>query len=79
MLEYAQRRKIQNSNTKRRPYALFNNSCIHFVKELTINAGVDTSWMIDPRPNSYIGEFRDDFIDLDYNGSNLILEGIGNY
>jgi len=35
--------------------------------------------MIDPRPNSYIGEFRDDFTDLDYNGSNLILEGIGNY
>jgi len=52
MLEYAQRRKNKNAFAKRKPYDLFFNSCIHFVKGLTKIAGIDTPWMIDPRPNS---------------------------
>ena len=79
MLDYARLRKSQNSNKKRKPYDLINNSCIHFVKELAIKAGVKTPWMADPRPNSYIGEFRDDYIDLDYSRNNLVLEGIGKF
>ena len=79
MLEYAQFRKSQNSNKRRKPYDLFQNNCIHFVKAITTKAGVKTPWMADPRPNSYIGEFRDDYIDLDYSGNKLILEGIGNF
>jgi hypothetical protein len=43
------------------------NSCVHFVKEVVATAGIDTPWMLDPRPTSYIGEFRDDHPDLDYN------------
>ncbi len=79
MLEYARLRKSQNSNKRRKPYDIFNNSCIHFVKALTNKAGVKTPWMADPRPNSYIGEFRNDYIDLDYSDNKLILEGIGNF
>jgi len=59
-------RKSQNNNPKRRTYDLTSNSCIHFVKWVAKAAGKDTPWMIDPRPNSYIGEFRDDYRDLDY-------------
>jgi hypothetical protein len=66
MLAYAQLRESQNINPMRRPYDILNYSCIHFVKEVVASAGVDTPWMIDPRPNSYIGKFRDDHPDLDY-------------
>jgi hypothetical protein len=79
MLDYAERRKAQNSNPARKPYDLLTNSCIHFVKEVTEKAGVTTPWMADPRPNSYIGEFRSDFPDLDYKFDALEIEGIGKF
>lgn len=66
MLDYALFRKSQNGNPNRVPYDLTSNSCIHFVKKVAEAAGIDTPWMIDPRPNSYIGEFRDEYADLDY-------------
>jgi hypothetical protein len=67
MLEYAQLRQSQNNNAGRTPYNIVTNSCVHFVKEVVATAGIDTPWMLDPRPTSYIGEFRDDHPDLDYN------------
>lgn len=67
MLKYAQLRESQNVNPKRIPYDLLTNSCVHFVKDVVATAGIETPWMLDPRPNSYIGEFRDDYPDLDYN------------
>jgi len=79
MLRHAELRKSQNSFAKRKPYDLLTNSCIHFVKEITEKAGISTPWMADPRPNSYIGEFRDDFLDLDFKDSVLVVEGIGKY
>jgi len=79
MLTYAQSRKMRNSFKGRKSYDLLTNSCIHFVKELTKKAGVDTPWMLDPRPNSYIGEFRDDYPDLDYMNGKLKIEGAGEY
>lgn len=81
MLKYAKEREIQNRNPNRVPYDLFSNSCIHFAKGVTEAAGVDTPWMLDPRPNSYIGEFRDDFPDLTYDPKNrsLDIEGIGKF
>lgn len=81
MLNYARQRKSQNAFPKRKPYDLLTNSCIHFVKNVTQKAGVDTPWMFDPRPNSYIGEFRDDFKDLDYNlkSNTLSIESHGKY
>lgn len=79
MLDYAQLRKSQNTNPKRKPYNLTSNSCIHFVKQVVEKAGLETPWMIDPRPNSYIGEFREDYIDLDYfpKSKTLKIEGLG--
>lgn len=79
MLAHAELRKSQNASPARRPYDLITNSCIHFVKEITARAGVRTPWMVDPRPNSYIGKFRDDFPDLDYKNDVLIIEGIGKF
>ena len=81
LLNYAETRKRQNANSKREPYNIITNSCIHFVKKITKLAGVDTPWMIDPRPNSYIGKFRDDFPDLDYDYTRkkLIIEGRGEF
>jgi len=79
MLKHAELRKFQNSNPKRRPYNLLANSCIHFVKEITQRAGVANPWMLDPRPNSYIGEFRNGFPDLDYKNDTLVIEGIGKF
>jgi hypothetical protein len=79
MLKYAELRKMQNSNPKRFPYDILTNSCIHFVKEMTKVAGINNPWMLDPRPNSYIGEFRDDFPDLDYIKGVLKIEDIGTF
>ena len=63
------------------PHDLFSNSCIHFAKGVTEAARVDTPWMLDPRPNSYIGEFRDDFPDPtdDPKNRSLDIEGIGQF
>jgi hypothetical protein len=77
MLSHAELRKMQNSNATRKPYSIVTNSCIHFVKEMTKTAGIDNPWMVDPRPTSYIGEFREDFPDLDYRGGVLTIEGVG--
>lgn len=79
MLGHAELRKSQNTFPNRKPYNLMTNSCIHFVKEITVRAGIATPWMVDPRPNSYMGEFRDDFPDLDYKNDVLIIEGVGKY
>lgn len=81
MLDYALMRKSQNANPKRRPYDLTSNSCIHFVKKVTEGAGINTPWMVDPRPNSYMGEFRDDYKDLDYSPKTktIKIEGMGEF
>lgn len=81
MLSYAELRQKQNSNPQRKPYDLTSNSCIHFVKETTEAAGVDTPWMLDPRPNAYIGKFRSNFPDLDYDKKtdSLKIEGTGQW
>jgi hypothetical protein len=44
-------------------------------------AGKAAPWMIDPRPNSYIGEFRNDYRDLDFSPktNQLIIENLGEF
>lgn len=79
MLGLAELRRSQNAVRSRRPYSLVSNSCIHFVKDITDRASIRSPWMIDPRPNSYIGEFRDDFPDLDFESGTLIIEDIGKF
>lgn len=81
MSKFANVRMAQNKNPNRMPYSLTGYSCVHFAKDVVKTSGADTPWMIDPRPNSYIGEFRDDYSDLDYTpGTNkLIIEGKGEF
>lgn len=66
MLNAAQARVKENRDANRDEYSLLGNSCVHFMKEIIEAAGVDTPYMIDPRPNSYIEELRSDFPKLDY-------------
>jgi len=66
MIAYAKKRQMDNKNLKRKPYDLFSNSCNHFMKGVLDAAAIDTPYMLDPRPNSYIEEIRSDFKDLDY-------------
>lgn len=81
MQKYVNIRFAQNKNPKRKPYSITGYSCIHFVKSVVKSADAETPWMLDPRPNSYIGEFRDDYPDLDYNPrkNRLTIEGIGEF
>ena len=74
MLAYAQKRHLDNKNPKRKPYDLFTNSCNHFMKGVLEAAGVDLPYMLDPRPNSYIEEIRNDFKDLDYSKASHTLK-----
>lgn len=67
-------RKQKNGRPDRTPYSVTSNSCIHFVKRAVEAAGKETPWMVDPRPNSYIGEFRDDYRDLDYSPKTKTLK-----
>jgi hypothetical protein len=76
MLRYAQARTLLNKSSKREPYTLLSNSCVHFMKGVVEAAGVDTPWMGDPRPNSYIEELRDEFKPLDFvPGKSVMVDG----
>jgi hypothetical protein len=81
IVKYAEAKKMQNGNRRRVAYDLFTNSCIHFVKGAAVAAGAKQPWMVDPRPNSYIGEFRDDYPDLDFVPATdaLAIGGLGNF
>jgi len=79
MLAYAEFRRAQNADPGRRPYDVLGYNCMHFVKDVVKAAGVSTPWMIDPRPNSYVGEFRAEFPDLDYTNGVLSIEGLGSF
>lgn len=77
MLAYANKRYNERTNPNRKPYSLFTNSCNHFMKEVLEAADIDLPALVDPRPNSYIEEIRDDHTDLDYfkEGNLLTIEG----
>ncbi|MDE8602975.1 hypothetical protein M3I01_008565 [Marinomonas sp. RSW2] len=78
-LEYVEARRSKNTLKNRKEYDLLRNSCIHFVKETVEVTDAISPWMVGPRPNSYIGEFRDDYPDLDFYNGKLIIEGVGEY
>jgi len=46
------------------------------MKDVLIAAGLEVPYLLDPRPNSYIEELRDDYPDLDYSraGHSLTVE-----
>ncbi len=74
MLSYAKKRHLDNKNPKRESYDLLTNSCNHFMKGILEAAGVNVPYLLDPRPNSYIEEIRDDFSDLDYSKASHSLK-----
>ncbi len=65
-MKYAEGRMAANSDPKREPYALRNNNCASFMKGTLEAGGVDTPWMVDPRPNSYIEELQSSFPHVQY-------------
>ena len=65
MNDFAKNQMSLNSDPNRTPYDLTNNQCGTFMQDVLEAGGVDTPWMIDPRPNSYIEELRDDFEKID--------------
>lgn len=66
MNNFAKGKQAQNSDTNRKPYATLTNNCGTFMKETLDAGGVDTPVMIDPRPNSYIEELRDEHQNVEY-------------
>lgn len=74
MLDFATKRQLENNNSKRQPYDLLTNSCNHFMKDVLQSAGIDVPYLLDPRPNSYIEELREDHPDLDYSKASHILK-----
>lgn len=66
MLTYALKRVAENSNSNRKPYDILRNSCVHFMRDTLAQTGLNLPGMIDPRPNGYIDELRDLFIDVDF-------------
>jgi hypothetical protein len=69
MLSYATIIMAINSDPNRERYDITTYSCLHFMKGVMEAAGIDTPWMIDPRPSSYIKEIQDDYPELDYRPS----------
>jgi len=74
MLTTADRRM---ADPKRADYALFSNSCLHFMKDVADAGGAGLPGVIAPNPAGYIKQVRFSFPDLDYNGpGTLKIEGI---
>jgi len=66
MEQYARNRMAQNFNPNREPYDITGNNCGTFMQQVLESGGVDTPWMIDPRPTSYIEEIRGAFPPIDF-------------
>lgn len=59
MNKHALDQKSQNESTSKEAYSLTDNNCGTFVNDTLKSGGVDTPWIVDPRPNSMSGEWRD--------------------
>lgn len=73
-LTYMDDRMKQNTNKNREEYGLFTNNCGTFMKKTAESAGASMPVQIDPRPNSYIEEIRNDYPNLDYDPKTKKLE-----
>jgi hypothetical protein len=74
VLDYVEGRRKANSDPRRKEYGLFSNNCATFMQQSLDRAGVNTPWMLDPRPNSYIDELRADYPTLDYDPKTKALK-----
>jgi hypothetical protein len=67
MWNYANSRDLEcRTNPNRPPYALFSNSCNHFMRSVAVAGGANMPTVIDPRPIGYLGRVREVFHDLDF-------------
>jgi len=66
MDDFAQSKVKENQDAARQEYNLLSHSCVHFMKAVVEAGGVDTPYIIDPRPLSYVQKLRDKFPKLDY-------------
>lgn len=69
MLAYMQQRELQNSNSRRTPYNLLTNSCMHFAKWTVEKAGVSMPNGMTPQPSDWIEDVQDRYPDLVYSPS----------
>jgi hypothetical protein len=61
MADYAEKRLKANNDPNRPEYSIMNNNCGTFAQDVLKAGGKDTPMMIDPRPNSYVGELQSHF------------------
>jgi peptidoglycan hydrolase-like protein with peptidoglycan-binding domain len=70
-LEAYCRRVDANTRNKTAPeYAVLSNSCLHFMRRVMDEAGLDTPAIWDPRPASYIAALQDRFPPLHWPDQN---------
>ena len=60
MNKYAVDQISQNESVSKEAYSLLGKNCGTFINEVLEAGGVDTPMLIDPRPNSMIGEWQDE-------------------
>ena len=68
-LNYAESKIAENANSKRKEYSLRNNNCGTFAADvLKQDPSVKDKApvIIDPRPNSIVKEYQDNFKSLNY-------------
>ena len=66
ILAFCKNRISMNNIRVKEPYDLFSYSCLHFVKGAMEAAGLETPWLVDPRPVSYILEIQESFNKLEF-------------
>jgi len=68
MNDFALKKLKENKDPNRKTYSILSNNCGTFcVDVLGQDEQLDLPWILDPRPNSIIEEFRDEFPNVDYN------------
>lgn len=66
VLQFVTKRMALNKVPDRKEYDILSYSCVHFMRDAMRAAGLETPWMLDPRPNSYIREIQSNFTALEY-------------
>ncbi|KAA5607280.1 hypothetical protein F1188_00475 [Roseospira marina] len=66
MRDFAEQRKRANTQPSRTPYSITGNNCLTFAIEVAAAGDIEMPSYWDPRPNGYVGQLQDHFLDLDY-------------
>lgn len=69
MNDYAQSKKAENDNPDRKEYSITGNNCGTFAGDVVKqdpNVKKQSPTIIDPRPNSMVKEYQDNFKPINY-------------